>query len=338
MRTLAAALTALLLSAAPAAAVVEIHGHRGGPLIDGVPTTPEDAQPAFDLGNDIGADWIELDAKVTSDGVPVIIHDAQLDRTTDCTGNVADRTAAELAACHVDVIGAEATTKPVPGSRVPIPRLAAVLAWAKANGVRLNLEIKNIPTDPDFDSSPAFARTVLDAIKAADFPRDRLLIQSFWPPNLDEAKAYGYQTLFLSLAQTNDQSVEYAQTRGYDVVSPAWPVEDPKSYVQRAHAAGLEVVPYTFNKADEITEAVLAGVDGVITNDIVVAERVIRGVDCLTARAREANMVRNLRNARLARSRARTRRARRDADAVVKRVNLKRQSLKRVRRRVCNGH
>jgi glycerophosphoryl diester phosphodiesterase len=337
MRIALLALLAALLVAAPAAhAAVEIHSHRGGPVAAGVPVTPEDTQEAFEYGHSIGADVVELDAKLSSDRVPVVIHDATLDRTTDCTGQVAQRNAAELAQCHVDILGTDTTIKQVPGSTVAIPKLADVLVWAKANGVKLNLEIKNQPTDPDYDGSPGFATAVLDAVTASGIPRDHVLVQSFWPPNLDVAKAAGYRTSFLTLAQSNNGSIEVAQARGYDVMSPAWPPSsNPADYVRRAHAAGKPVVPYTFNQADEVVAAVEAGVDGVIANDVIVAQRVVYGVDCPTARTREEGARASLAKARAARARAARGAPRARAGAKVGRANVKRQTAKRLRLKVC---
>ena len=325
---------ALLAAAAPVSAEVAIHGHRGGPVVAGDPFSPEDTQTAFDFADSIGTDVVELDAKLTSDGVPVIIHDATLDRTTDCAGEVAQRSAADLAGCHVDVIGTEDNIKQVPGARVPIPKLADVLSWAKANGVKLNLEIKNQPTDPDYDPGSGFATRVLDTVVASGIPRDHVLIQSFWPPNLDVAEGAGFRTAFLSLANSSNGTVEFAQSRGYEVVSPAWPIPNAPDYVRRAHAAGKEVVPYTFNTADEVREAVEAGVDAVIANDVVVAQRVIYGTDCPAARLREAKLRSSLTKARARRNRARGA-ARRTAQTSVVRANVKRQAAKRLRLKVC---
>ena len=334
MRLALALLVLALATAAPAAAEVEIQAHRGGPVAAGAPITPEDAQPAFDFAHENGADWVELDAKLSSDGVPFVIHDATLDRTTDCSGEVAQRSAAELAGCHVDTIGTDALIKQVPGATVPIPRLADVLAWARENRVRLNLEIKNQPTDPDYDPGSSFATRIVETVTASGIPRDWVLIQSFWPPNLDVAEAAGYRTSFLTLSGFDNGSIEFAQSRGYDVLSPSWPPSNPREYVRRAHAAGKEVVPYTFNEADEVREAVEAGVDAVIANDVIVAQRVIYGTDCPAARLREAKLRRDLARARARRSRARGAAWRR-AEAKVKRVNAKRQSAKRLRLKVC---
>ena len=331
---LALAATGLVLALAPSATAVEIHAHRGGPIEAGTAVQPEDAQPAFDRSNSIGTDVVELDAKLSSDRVPVIIHDATLDRTTSCTGQVAQKTAAELTQCRVDTIGTDSNTKAVAGSTVAVPTLASVLAWAKANGVRLNLEIKNQPTDPDYDSTPGFATAILNAVTASGIPRDRVLIQSFWPPNLDVAEGAGFRTSLLTLQNSQNGAIETAQARGYEVVSPAWPIPNAADFVRRAHTANKEVVPYTFNGIDDVVAAVDAGVDAVITNDVILAQRAIYGTDCPAAREREAAHRGTMLKARTRRSRARGA-ARQVADAAVKRANARRQAAKRLRLKVC---
>lgn len=64
---------------------------------------PENTLPAFRLAKAAGADLIELDYHHSKDGVPVVIHDAELDRTTDAVARwgrqqipVASKSAAEL--------------------------------------------------------------------------------------------------------------------------------------------------------------------------------------------------------------------------------------------------
>ncbi len=69
-----------------------IFAHRGGSALG-----PENTLAAFDLGLQAGADGLELDVRLSADGVPVVHHDATLDRTTSHAGPLAARTAAELA-------------------------------------------------------------------------------------------------------------------------------------------------------------------------------------------------------------------------------------------------
>jgi len=266
-----------LLAAASAVAKPAIHAHRGGALVNGKPTFPENTMPAFKQAAEHGF-VLELDVKLTRDGVPVVIHDATLERVTPCSGEVVDRTLAQLAHCKVDVLGAEETLKQLPRGdprRAPIPKLSQVLGLLKRTGRKANIEIKNIPTDPDFDSTDAFARTVCDAIKRSGVPLRQVIVQSFWPANLDVAKQRlpGADLSLLTVGVLNDAGIDQADSNGYDWVSPQWPVS--QDYVARAHSKGLRVVPYTIDKAVDIRAAAAAGVDALITNDPLRARRVL---------------------------------------------------------------
>ncbi|HHH81805.1 MAG TPA: glycerophosphodiester phosphodiesterase, partial [Chloroflexi bacterium] len=65
--------------------------HRGASAY-----APENTMAAFRLAEAMGADGIEFDVKLTADGVPIVMHDATLDRTTDGSGEVARRTLNEI--------------------------------------------------------------------------------------------------------------------------------------------------------------------------------------------------------------------------------------------------
>ena len=133
--------------------------------------------------------------------------------------------------------------------------MAAVLAWAKQDKVKLSLEIKNIPTDVDYDPTSAFADTVLGGIEASGIPKSQVLIQSFWPANLDRAKAKGFQTSYLVLSQVATKE-NLRLVEPYTLVSPGWPVQgDAKAYVDAAHAMGKPVIPYTLDTAKDQKDA-----------------------------------------------------------------------------------
>jgi glycerophosphoryl diester phosphodiesterase len=333
-----AVLAALLLTAAPASAKTVfggIHAHRGGALSGGSPSGFENTLLAFEESNEQGADVIELDVKLTSDNVPVVMHDATLDRTTNCTGQVRQKTAAELEAeCGVDVRGTGDKTEPSP-TRLSVPPLSEVLTWANSNRVKLNLEIKNQPTDPDYDTTSAFADTVLAAVEASGIPKDQVLIQSFWPPNLDRAEARGFTTSILVLSQVATvDNLRLAEP--YDIVSPGWPVQgDAKAYVDAAHKAGKPVVPYTLDTKADIQDALDAGVDGVITNDTDLGLKTLYGPACKSAEAQEKRALAKYRAAQKKVKQAKTADGKRKARERA-RVYLKRyQKIKRSRAAVC---
>jgi glycerophosphoryl diester phosphodiesterase len=71
-------------------------GHRGT-----IAWGPENTIPAFMTAIAMGADAVEMDVQATKDGVLILMHDATLDRTTNCSGEVAQKTWAEIKGCWV---------------------------------------------------------------------------------------------------------------------------------------------------------------------------------------------------------------------------------------------
>jgi glycerophosphoryl diester phosphodiesterase len=252
-----------------ALAAPQIQAHRGGSVVNGVPTYPENTLPAF--VNAAAHGWVlELDVKLTSDRVPVVIHDDTLDRTTVCSGPVKSVTAAQLvSSCPTDVLGS-------PGSqlggaptalRVPVPTLRAVLDWARDAGARVSMEIKNLPTDNDFDATLGYAKTVMDTVTASGFPRWRLVVQSFWPVNLLVAQltAPGVATALLTQKELHLAGAIGSGLLNYTWWSPAWPISATE--VRVAHLLGRRVVPYTLDFPWDVRAAAAVGVDAIITDD-----------------------------------------------------------------------
>ena len=164
---------------------LDIHAHRGGTAVErqahlhrGVARRLPPARPANGF-------VLEVDAKLTKDRVPIAIHDATLDRTTPCTGEPRTYTRDVHASCPPDVLGTPAFgTRPRTRRRAPrSPRSTTSSPSPALTGRQINLEIKNIPSDPDYDPTPAYANQVIDAISPSGLSRPRsLIIQSFWFP------------------------------------------------------------------------------------------------------------------------------------------------------------
>ena len=274
--SLAALCVTLASSALAQAAPPPIQAHRGGSVLDGTPTFPENTLSAFRNAAKAGY-VLEMDAKLTKDRVAVVFHDATLDRTTACTGEVADKTLAQVRACKPDVLGSPgnglATARA--NATTDVPTLAEVLTMAAEEGAFVNIEIKNQPTDPDFDTSPGFANAVLDVVAASKIPPERMIVQSFWPPNLTVSKSRlpRVETSLLTLAASNEGGPAFARANGHQWISPGWPVS--RSYVDEAHGLGLKVVPYTLNTAPAMRDAKAVGVEAVISDDPQLAQRAL---------------------------------------------------------------
>lgn len=153
-------------------------GHRGAAA-----EAPENTLPSFSRALEREADALELDVHVTADGVPVVIHDATLERTTDRTGPVAAVTLKQLG--HADA-GARFTpdggrTFPWRGRGVTVPTLAEVLAATKQTP--LIVEVK----DP---AGAGAVRAVLERQRA----RQRCVLGSFHAAALVPFREAGYAT------------------------------------------------------------------------------------------------------------------------------------------------
>ena len=153
--------------------------------------------------------------------------------------------------------------------------LLEVLAFARDMSARVNLEIKNVPTDPDFDPSLEFANQVMNTVNASRIGGGQVIVQSFWPPNLIAARQHrgDIETSLLTLSQLNDGGPVAAFAAGNQWISPAWPVSPV--FMPLARGLGRKVVPYTLNRAAEVSAAATAGVDAVITDDPAMACRTL---------------------------------------------------------------
>ena len=280
------ALGLLLALAGTAHASPLVVAHRGGALDHGAASYPENTLPAF--RHAAKQHWVlEFDVHLTKDGVPVVIHDDTLDRVSNCSGLVKARTAAELRAqCWVDKLGRPEDGPSATNPRhTPIPTLAQVLKLAARHRATVSPEIKNLPPTSadalsanDFDPDPTgFAAKVSQALADSGYPQDHIIVQSFWPENLEVARQYlpQAQLSLLTLEQMNDGAPEAGKGLRYDWVSPDFGSALNPTYVQRAHALGEQVTVYTPNSRAAITEAVAEGVDAIITDDPPLARDVV---------------------------------------------------------------
>jgi glycerophosphoryl diester phosphodiesterase len=117
------------IRAAPA--LPRVIGHRGAAA-----HAPENTLAGLRAAARLGVGMVEFDARLTRDGVPVLMHDATVDRTTDGTGAVAGMSCADLA--RLDAGGRFAASF----AGEPVPTLADALALCAELGLAVNLELK----------------------------------------------------------------------------------------------------------------------------------------------------------------------------------------------------
>lgn len=116
------------------ARIVHLVAHRGN-----AQEFPENTLPALQSALDLGARFLEIDVHLSADGVPVVIHDANLSRTTGVEGSVFDMRVADLV--HVEAAERQRFGARYAGTRVPTLADAAQLLEGRPE-VTLFVEVK----------------------------------------------------------------------------------------------------------------------------------------------------------------------------------------------------
>jgi glycerophosphoryl diester phosphodiesterase len=240
-----------------------IVAHRGASR-----TYPENTLEAFEAAIAVGADVVELDVRLTSDGVPVVLHDVDVSHTTDGTGAVSGMTLAEVKRLNA-AAGPRSSGVGRPRAEVPTLREALEVLSGRAG---IDIEIKNIPGEPDFDSpTEAVAGAVVNLLDGFGF-RSGVLVSSFNWLSIDRVKELdrGVRTGFLTTKDVDARdALVYAREHGHEFVLPhveallmagdAFPAE--------AHAGFVRVGTWTVDDLEIMERLFGWGVDAVATND-----------------------------------------------------------------------
>ena len=227
--------------------------HRGAGKL-----APENTMAAFRLGASHGYRAFECDVKLSADGVPFLLHDSTLDRTTSGRGRAADLTWSELS-----LLDAGGWHSPAYAGEPPAS-LASVASWMRANDHWLDLEIK--PTEGDEertgrvvaaevsrlwaggDRPPLLSSfrpaSLLGAREVAPGLQRALLVDKDWPGWLDAALQLGCVA-----AITNHRLMDAA-------------------LFDRLRQAGLRALVYTVNDRPAADALLALGIDGIITDEV----------------------------------------------------------------------
>lgn len=206
--------------------------------------------PSFEKALELGADAIEFDVALTRDGVPIVIHDDTLDRTTNGHGPVEDALSADLA--RLDAGSWK-------GTPTHLPLLAEVLD-AFAPRTLLNLEIKASPRRGQLVEACANAvaeRGAVDRVVFSSFDHDALRVLRQLLP--------GARIGVLSEAMGLERAMACADELGAENVHPPLMLITPE-LVDRIHATGRRVWTWTVNESDWIARTIANGVDGIFSD------------------------------------------------------------------------
>lgn len=295
---LGAALAAVVLLASPAAAAqapeFDLQAHRGGRG-----ETTEESLRAFAKSLELGVSTLELDINITRDGQPLVWHDPTIDaekcvdtapasagdpqypyvgklvheltlpqiRTLDCGRRLAEFPDAEV----------------VRGNKIAVLPEVFALADSYRAAVRYNIETKVAADRPGTSAEPQqFVDVILAAVRLAG-EVGQVEIESFdWrtlplvrraEPSIPLVALYNEETWAPGspwLAGENAAAIGDpmigAKLVGADIVSPRYQLVTGRPYVDRAHALGLQVIPWTVDDAATMRALIADGVDGLITD------------------------------------------------------------------------
>ena len=234
-------LTAILATIMPRPLIL---GHRGSP-----DHAPENTLRGFQAALEQGADGIELDVQISSDGVPVVIHDPVLDRMTSRRGRVDHHSWAELQSVRV-------------GDEDPLPSLEQVAVWAASSAAFLNVELKASGVE-------AAVIEILDRHGLLD----RCLLSAFDPASVSNVRLAPHVRAFLLCERWDNTAREDVARSGAQGVCLRDDAATPAAVADIA-ASGLPLVVWTVDDARRIRALIESNVFALITNHPAMAAEV----------------------------------------------------------------
>ncbi len=240
-------------------------GHRGC-----AGEAPENTLPSFERALAQGAAILETDVHLTRDGVPVLIHDDDVDRSTEGSGLISQYAFSEL--CRLDAghgFSADAgRTHPFRGQSLRIPSLEqALTAFPRA---RFNLELK--------EDRPGLVERCIEII--ARLGRESLTLVTAPDSAVMEAvRAHVHNTgVAVALGASTADVLAFVEAAVRNSSPPPGPMvlQVPavfagralvtRRFVDAAHAAGIHVHVWTINERSEMAALLDLGVDGLVTD------------------------------------------------------------------------
>jgi glycerophosphoryl diester phosphodiesterase len=229
-----------------------VFGHRGASKY-----APENTIAAFDLSLASGAPAIELDTMLTRDGVPVVIHDRTVDRTTDGRGRVDDLTFEQIQRLDAGSrFSADFLNERIPSLEQVFQRYQGKLL--------INVELKNYHAPLD-----ALPRIVVDLVRKMK-NQDALIFSSFNFLNLLRIKRLLPEARVALLVE-NSCGGRMLASRAFSFISPHF-IHPHTSYITpdylaQEHAHGRRVNVWTVNDMAAAARFRDWGIDGLIGDD-----------------------------------------------------------------------
>ncbi len=272
---------------------VDLEAHQGGCGL-----CPCNTITAFINAVKLGVNTLEMDAVISKDNLVLISHDQFMDFTMRTPQGKDDITKENQLQYNIFTMPYDSVRKYDAGSRAnPYfpkqrklvtykPLLAEVIdsveQYVKAHGlppVKYNIEVKSLRGDNVYHPAPGpFTDLIVKVISDKNI-MNRVVIQSFDIRALQYLHAHypAFRTSYL-VGVSNKGSVQDNINRlGFvpDVYSPEFPMVTAAT-VEQVHGMGMNLIPWTIDKKEDMANIIRLGVDGVITNYPDVAKQLIK--------------------------------------------------------------
>ncbi|MDD3371815.1 MAG: glycerophosphodiester phosphodiesterase family protein [Alphaproteobacteria bacterium] len=218
---------------------------------------PENTLESFIAARDAGVKWIETDVKLTSDGVPVLMHDELLDRTTSGHGPIADTTWTQMQSLDAGRWFSPSFS----GTRVT--PLSKVLTFCAESDIRLFLEIKPSPGRTQatvmvalIEAAKFWPESIAPPV-ISSFDRDALIIAAQLRPDWPRS---------LLMDEWNKDWIDAALLTQASVVA----IKDSlltDDRLKTLRKTPLPILAYTVNAPERASELLSGGVTAVFTDD-----------------------------------------------------------------------
>jgi glycerophosphoryl diester phosphodiesterase/esterase/lipase len=256
----------------------ELQGHRGARGL-----VPENTILAFKKALDLNVNTLELDVVITKDKKVVVSHEPWLNYevTLDSKGknitekealafNIYKNTYKKLKKYDVGALGNPKFPEQEKISAHK-PLLSEVIDYAESRNPNIlyNIEIKSTPTDETKGFQPSvneFSDLLIELLKNAKLPLDRIVIQSFDTRVLEYLhKTYPEYALSFLTYQNNFETNMNLLSFVPQIYSPYYILLNTNE-VENIHNKNMEVIPWTVNNKEDMINLLNIGVDGIITD------------------------------------------------------------------------
>jgi glycerophosphoryl diester phosphodiesterase len=240
--------------------------HQGG---DGI--WPGDTLYAFEQAVAIGADVLEMDAHLTQDGQIVLMHDEEVDRTTNGTGLIEELTLAELKQLDAAYTWSNdgGKTFPYRGQGIEVPSLEVL--FQKFPQMRYVIEIKLTQNPIDQPLCDLIRKYGMqDHVMVASFHDEAMQNFRLTCPEIATSASRGEVTRFVLLGKAFLSAFIAPE---YQSIQPPYDPEESMNipimterFIREAHAKNIKVEPWTVDDPALMKQYIKWGVDGIITD------------------------------------------------------------------------